>query len=232
LSIQSLLLLDSSVDPGPSVRQDKGAQLLGHTKKPPRPGRRWRLKPAPDAVRRGFWRGGNPLQLAWGGKLGLDLALGTYDKAEEMVSGAARIYKAFNGARPLESKSGSQANTSILVFGNNNTVIADSGTVRLYSDDRVRSALTRAAGPLLHDGVDHLEVRRDTQVIERLERPDIGLSPAAELTLGLEEEPKAPTRDIWGRVVKPNFDGGRRTFHDGSAKFGADVEDQGFQAWG
>jgi hypothetical protein len=47
------------------------ALLLGHTKKPPEPGLRWQIKPAPDAVGRGFWRGGNPLQLAWGGKLGL-----------------------------------------------------------------------------------------------------------------------------------------------------------------
>ena len=43
--------------------------MLGHTQKPSRPERRWRLKPAPDAVRRGFWRGGNPLQLAWGGRV-------------------------------------------------------------------------------------------------------------------------------------------------------------------
>lgn len=160
----------------------------------------------------------------------LDLALGTYDKAEMIVTGVAKIYKAFKGARPIDTRPGTQANTTILVFGSHNTIVADSGTARLYNDDRVRSALTRAASPLLNEGVDQLEVRRADKIVERLDRSDIDLSPAAHLAPSADETPAAPTRDLWVRVVKPNFDGGRWTFHDGSAKFGADVEDKGFQA--
>src|ERR1700721_3382139 len=48
--------------------------MLWVIQKPNKLRRHWRLKPAPDAVRRGFWRGGNPLQLAGGGKLGLEIS--------------------------------------------------------------------------------------------------------------------------------------------------------------
>jgi hypothetical protein len=159
----------------------------------------------------------------------LDIVLGTYGKVGDIVSGAAKIYKAFKGARPIETKSGDRANTTVLIFGDNNTVVTDSGTARLYNDDQVRAALTRTAQPLLHGGVDKLEVKRASQLIEKLERPDVGESVGLELVSAQGLDEKGPTRDIWVRVVKPNFDGGRWTFHDGSAKFGAEVEDRGFQ---
>ncbi|MGB7355637.1 MAG: hypothetical protein WBD06_18160 [Acidobacteriaceae bacterium] len=160
----------------------------------------------------------------------LDLALGAYDKAKGVLSGAARIYKAVRGEKPLEAKPGEQAHTTVLVFGNNNTVVADSGSARLYSDDRIRAALRKTATPLIRGGVNGLEVRRSRQLVERLESPDIGEDPDLELTPNSDDGPRNPTRDLWVRVVKPNFDGGRWTFHDGSAKFGAEVDDKGFQA--
>lgn len=160
----------------------------------------------------------------------LDLALGTYEKAEGIISGVARIYKAVRGARPVETKPGRQSNTTILVFGNNNTVVTDSSTARLYNDDRLREALTKAAEPLLRDGMEKLDFKRDNHCVERLERPDVGELPAYDLTANALEAPEGLPRDIWVRVVKPNFDGGRWTFHDGSAKFGAEVEDRGFQS--
>jgi hypothetical protein len=158
--------------------------------------------------------------------------LGTYDKVKGVVSGAAKLYKAVKGERPTETRHGVQANTTIIVLGNNNTITTDSATARLYSDDRFRAALTVAAEPLLREGVEKLAVKRDDQIVETLERSDIGERiPPVEFTMNvIGDEPKGPTRDIWVRVVKPNFDGGRWSFHDGSAKFGADVEDKTFQA--
>jgi hypothetical protein len=159
----------------------------------------------------------------------LDLALGAYDKAKGILSGAARIYKAVRGEKPLDARPGQQANTTVLVFGNNNSIVTDSGSARLYGDDHVRAALRKTASPLIRGGVDGLEVRRSQHLVERLERPDLGEDLNLELTTNSDEQPHNPTRDIWVRVVKPNFDGGRWTFHDGSAKFGAEVEDRGFQ---
>src|SRR5664280_1715478 len=85
------------------------AILLGHTKKPPQPGRRWRLKPAPDAVERGFWRGANPLQLAWGGKLGLEIRVVAPQTGELLATGTiprAAINTEGNNTRSVRMRLG------------------------------------------------------------------------------------------------------------------------------
>lgn len=159
----------------------------------------------------------------------LDAVLGTFGKTTEIVSGLAKLYKALGGEKPKEIRQGPQADTRVIVIGNNNTVITDVNSARLYGDDRVRSALTKAAEPLVREGVDTMTLKRNNQVIETLERKDVGEN--SEPILGdspYDADPQG-TRDVWVRVVKPNFDGGRWSFHDGSAKFGADLEDKEFQ---
>lgn len=161
----------------------------------------------------------------------LDIALGTYKTAKGIISGAAKLYKALHGEKPKEIKNGDQIDTRIVVFGNNNTIITDANTAKLYQDDRVRNALARAGEPLKHAGIDSMSLKRDDEIIETLEPNDIGPISAPEFV----DETKAGSddgkpRDIWVRVVKPNFDGGRWSFHDGSAKFGAELEDKDFQA--
>jgi len=131
----------------------------------------------------------------------LDVVLGTYEKAKDIWSGAAKIYKAFKGEGPVETRPGECANTTVLVFGNNNTVIADSNTARLYNDDRVREALTRAAKPLLCEGVEKLDVTRANNLVERLERSDVGQLPAQDLTSSTEADTAGKPRDLWVRVV-------------------------------
>jgi len=160
----------------------------------------------------------------------LDATFGTFNKAKGVITGAARIYKAVKGARPTETKQGNTANTTFLVFGNNNTIITDAGSARLYNDELVRNSITKAAEPLLKDGLDNLKVKRQNQLIETLERTDVGQVSGADLALSSRSETSNPPRDLWVRVVKPNFDGGRWSFHDGSAKFGAELEDRDFQA--
>ncbi|HEX3985726.1 MAG TPA: hypothetical protein VHX13_03865 [Acidobacteriaceae bacterium] len=159
----------------------------------------------------------------------LDLALGAYEKAKGVLSGAARIYKAVRGEKPLGARPGEQANTTVLVFGNNNNIVADSGSARLYGDDRIRAALRKTATPLIRGGVNGLEVRRSKQLVERLEPRDIGEAPDLELTTNSEEEPRSPTRDLWVRVVKPNFDGGRWTFHDGQRNLAQRLRTKAFK---
>jgi hypothetical protein len=160
----------------------------------------------------------------------LDIALGAYDKAKEVLSGAARVFKALRGAPPREIKAGSQANTMVIVFGNNNSIITDPLSARLYNDERVRLALGKTTAPLTRRGIDRLEVKRANQVVESLAPPDVGDAPSFDLALSTPEGQHGQPRDLWVRVVKPNFDGGRWTFHDGSAKFGAEVEDKNFQS--
>jgi hypothetical protein len=160
----------------------------------------------------------------------LDTVFGTYEKAKGILSGAAKVYKALRGEKPKETRDGAETNTKILVFGNNNTIITDVNTARLYNDDRVREALSKTADPLLRPGYESLSVNRDGREIETLESVDIPAISISEVGSTTSEGKASPTRELWVRVVKPNFDGGRWTFHDGSAKFGADVEDKAFQA--
>jgi hypothetical protein len=159
----------------------------------------------------------------------LDVIVGTYGKTTEIISGLAKLYKALHGEKPKEIRDGQQKDTRVIVIGNNNTVITDVNSARLYSDDRIRAALTKAADPLVRDGVDTLTLKRNNQVIETLEREDVGADSSSALNNVSHESDPQGTRDIWVRVVKPNFDGGRWSFHDGSAKFGAELEDKEFQ---
>jgi hypothetical protein len=161
----------------------------------------------------------------------LDIAVGTYEKVEGVISGAAKIYKVLRGEKPKEIRHGDQTNTNIIVFGNNNTIVTDVNSAKLYSDDRIRNALTRAAEPLSHAGIESLVIKRNDQIVEELEPGDVGsiyIPESASPSSG--EGNGGKPRDLWVRVVKPNFDGGRWSFHDGSAKFGAELEDKEFQA--
>ena len=166
----------------------------------------------------------NPKQL-------LDAVLGTYDRAKDIVSGAAGVYKALRGEKPKEIREGSTGDVRIVVFGNNNTIVTEVNSARIYEDARFRNALTRAAEPLSTRGIDSLTIRREDQMVETLEQQDINAPAADEMLLeGEDGKAEGNTREIWVRVVKPNFDGGRWSFHDGSAKFGAELEDREFQS--
>jgi len=160
----------------------------------------------------------------------LDLVVGTFDKTKTIISGVAKVYKALHGEKPKEIRSGPTNDTWIIVIGNNNTIVTDVNSAKLYGDDRVRNALTRAAVPLTHDGIDSLTFKRNDEVVETFDREDVGSIEWPEAASKASVEADGGTREIWVRVVKPNFDGGRWSFHDGSAKFGAELEDRDFQA--
>lgn len=161
----------------------------------------------------------------------LDVAVGTYERTKEVISGAAKIYKALRGEKPKEIKSGEQNDTRIIVIGNNNTIVTDVNSAKLYNDDRARNALTRAAEPLTRAGFDTFSIKRNDELVERLEPPDVSSIYFSDVQGDyIPENPDGQTRNVWVRVVKPNFDGGRWSFHDGSAKFGAELEDKDFQA--
>jgi hypothetical protein len=81
----------------------------------------------------------------------------------------------------------------------------------------------------VREGIDELRVRKDNEVLDSIRREDL-----PEPVDGSDEAPASSTyprkpRELLVRVVKPNFDGGRWSFSDGASKFGADVEDRGFQ---
>jgi hypothetical protein len=160
----------------------------------------------------------------------LDVVVGTYDKAKGLISGVAKIYKVLHGEKPKEIRNGDTKETRILVFGNNNTIVTDVNSAKLYGDARVRNALTRAAQPLTHSGINSMALRRNDEIIETLDAEDVGSIDLADAKTGETPDGKGAPRELWVRVVKPNFDGGRWSFHDGSAKFGAELEDSDFQA--
>jgi hypothetical protein len=160
----------------------------------------------------------------------LDLVVGTYDKTKGLISGVAKIYKALHGEKPKTIRKGNTNETSIIVIGNNNTIVTDVNSAKLYNDDRVRNALTRAARPLTHNGIDSMVLKRNDEVIETLKSDDVGSIYLPEVRGGDISNNGGVPREIWVTVVKPNFDGGRWSFNDGSAKFGADLEDNDFQA--
>lgn len=160
----------------------------------------------------------------------LDVVVGTYDKAKGFVSGVAKIYKILHGQKPKEIRNGDIKDTRIIVIGDNNTIVTDVNSAKLYNDDRVRNVLTRTAQPLTRSGYDSMKLKRNNEIIETLQTGDVGTLYLPDVNSGEFTGDGGAPRELWVKVVKPNFEGGRWCFHDGSNKFGADLEDTDFQA--
>ncbi|MGB7549604.1 MAG: hypothetical protein WBM14_17845 [Terracidiphilus sp.] len=166
------------------------------------------------------------------GALGLFTAIfGTTKAATGAIEGLFKLYKALHGEKPKTAIIDQSTHTTIFVIGDGNEVRADETTARLYADDRILQRLDQVVRPVSERQIDYLEVRKEEEVVDRVERTDLPQRLIEPQGPGLIEAPETspdPAREILLQVTKPNFDGGRWSFFDGANKFGADIEDEAF----
>lgn len=137
------------------------------------------------------------------------------------VVGVVKLYKLLHGQKPVRIED--RSTTLIQNF------TVESKTAQLYMNDAVRADVDRLMHPLAKNGIDVLEVYKEKQLIERIEKKDV---PARVL----ESDHRVAATDVLTdireaklRIVKANFEEGKWMFWDGEAKFNASLNDPVFQ---
>jgi len=97
-------------------------------------------------------------------------------------------------------------------------------------NDPIRSDLDRVALPVVREGIDRLQVSRDGEQVNNLEKNDL---PPRITSLQSEIESSgqilSSTREAFVKVVTANFEEGKWKFSDGASKFSAKIADPVFQ---
>jgi hypothetical protein len=154
------------------------------------------------------------------------LVFGTQVVSGGLIFGAVKVYKLFKGKKPESS--------SVHIIDNSTTIInnikIDTRSGQLFLNDAYRGEIDRTLKPLAKDGIDTLEVRKNMELIESVTKEDlperIFESAARESQSG---ETLTDRREALVKVVKANFEKGKWTFSDGTARFNADVDDPVFR---
>ena len=151
--------------------------------------------------------------------------LGGTTAATAALMGVIKLYKMLKGQKPRP--------VEILIQDNSTTIIQDikvnSETAQLYLNDAIRSRVDRVVQPITKQGIDSLEVRKGKEVIDRIEKPDVPDHVYKASRESRTSEVLSDTREALLKVTKANFEKGKWGFSDGTAKFGADVNDADFQ---
>jgi|HubBroStandDraft_6_1064221.scaffolds.fasta_scaffold01782_8 hypothetical protein len=143
------------------------------------------------------------------------------------VTGVIKVYKMLRGQKPKHD--------SVTIEDHSTTIIQDihieSKTAQLYMNDAIRSRIDRVVRPLAKEGIDTLEVRKGKELIERLEKAEVPDRVYESARESRTAEQITDTREALLKVTKANLDDkkGKWGFSDGTAKFGADVNDAAFQ---
>jgi hypothetical protein len=148
------------------------------------------------------------------------------------IQGLLNLYKLLKGEKPRATLADQSSRTTIFVMGSGNEVHVEKSTAQLYADDRIMGHVDQVVRPISERALDSLEVKKGREVIDRLERDDLPQRllepwPATFDDTGAAKL-DAPPREVLLRITKPNFEGGRWSFTDGQAKFGAEITDEAF----
>ena len=103
----------------------------------------------------------------------LSAILGLETKVEGAIQGVLKAYKALRGEKPRTTLADQSSRTTIFVLGNGNNVHIEKQTADLYTNPRVLESVDKVLQPLSAPGIDVLEVREQSQVIDRLETADL-----------------------------------------------------------
>jgi hypothetical protein len=152
----------------------------------------------------------------------------------EAIQGLLKLYKALKGEKPTTTLIDQSTHNTIFVMGNGNEVQVEGSTARLYSNERIQKQLDDIARPISERNLDYLEVKKDDEIVDRLDRGDLPqrlLEPGSFSTSETDgtSSDDAPPRELLVKVTKPNFEGGRWSFSDGRSKFGAEIADENFK---
>jgi hypothetical protein len=140
------------------------------------------------------------------------------------VMGIIKLYKLLHGQKPSPGSVKFDKSTTII-----QNISVEAKTAQLYLNDPIRYQIDRIVRPLGKDGIDAIEVRKDSEVIDRLEKSDIPrrvLQSAKEIA---SADVLSDTREALLKVIKVDFEEGAWRFSDGTAKFGARINDAVFQ---
>jgi hypothetical protein len=143
------------------------------------------------------------------------------------ITGVVKLYKLLKGQKPKQD--------SVRIEDNSVTIIQDihveAKTAQLYMNDAIRERIDRVVRPLAKEGIDTLEVRKGKELIERIQKSEVPERVYESSREGRTAEVLSDTREALLKVIKVNFaeKKGRWTFSDGTAQFGADVNDAAFQ---
>jgi hypothetical protein len=141
------------------------------------------------------------------------------------VVGVIKLYKMLHGEKPALPSVIIEDKSTVLIQNIN----VESKTAQLYMNDSVRSNVDRLMRPLAKDGIDILEVYKGKELIERLEKSDIPDRVLESSRQSAASEVLTDIREALLKVVKANFEEGKWTFSDGTAKFNASINDQVFE---
>jgi len=147
------------------------------------------------------------------------------------LQGLIKVYKALKGEKPTTAVTDQSTHTTILVMGDGNEIHVEDNSARLYMDDRTRNQMEQVIRPLGRNDFDSLEVKRNSEIVDRTEKRDL---PARLIQSAVSEHEVAAdsavtsTREVLLKISKVNFESGKWTFSDGTSKFGATIEDQSF----
>jgi hypothetical protein len=116
-----------------------------------------------------------------------------------------------------------------VVIDDDTVIEAPAGTVKLYRNPKARKAARDSVAPAKRRGVDCVELRsespeHETLMIEAAEAEEFDLPTGAE-----DENLVDDVREAMVAVVKADFGEGRWRLDDGTATFGAVMDDEGFQ---
>lgn len=154
----------------------------------------------------------------------IELIFGTSFASSGIVFGLIKLYKALKGRKPEPREIKFIDNSTTLIQNIN----VDSQTANLYLNDAIRNSMDKAVLPVAKEGIDKLEVRKNAELLEQINKNDLPERVLEGPTTSTDKE-LSSTREAHLLVVKVNFEKGKWTFSDGTTKFNADLNDPAFR---
>lgn len=148
------------------------------------------------------------------------------------VYGVVKLYKFLKGKKPdpsaIQVIDNSVDHSRTVNIG---TLIVDPTTAEMYMNDLIRGGVDKIVSPVARDGIEKFEARQDKKMLEEIAKsdlPDHVLEYAPKISAA-GEDILSNIRETHLKVMKANFDKGKWSFSDGTAKFNADIKDAAFQ---
>jgi hypothetical protein len=139
------------------------------------------------------------------------------------------LYKLMKGEKPQPGSIKIETSIGTINYQQNEYHV-DPVIAQMYENDVIRAALDKVMRPVAREGIDKLEVRKGREVLNEITKEELPRRIVAlEKREGSVEQVLSDTRESLLRVVTANFEKGKWTFSDGTAKFSAKLSDPVFR---
>jgi len=150
----------------------------------------------------------------------------------KVINGLFKLYKELRGERPKTTLIDQSTRNTIFVLGDGNEVFVGENTAKLYADEQTMRHADQVVRPVSDKKMDYFEVKKQSEVIDRIEISDLPKRLTEPQEIGdieiADGTKLSSTREVLLRITKPALEGGRWGFSDGKSKFGASIEDTSF----